>query len=82
MTDPRSQALADRIWAYAQPREWDVTIAEVAEALGEPMPAVRAVSAKRGWSQRMRRAVPKAGTIHHRSGLILGITLGDENEWA
>jgi hypothetical protein len=51
---PRSEALAFRIWAYCEPRGWDVTSPEIAEALGEPMPRVRLVCAMKGWTIRLR----------------------------
>ena len=51
---PRTHAIAYRIWAYAAPREWDVTIGEVAEALDLPMRTVQVICARRGWNGRMR----------------------------
>jgi hypothetical protein len=51
---PRREALAFRIWQFASAREWNVTSAEIAEALGESTDKVRAVAAARGWAQRMR----------------------------
>jgi hypothetical protein len=81
MTDPRSQALAYRIWGYADPREWDVTLAEVADALGEPVPAVRAVIVSRQWANRMRRPAQRTAIIQERSGMILDIKLEDDASW-
>lgn len=51
---PRSQALAFRIWAYCEPRGWDCTLTEVADALDESINRVRGVCQWRGWTERMR----------------------------
>lgn len=52
--NPRIETIAFRIWQYADPREWNVTVQEVADALDLPMTAVRNLCAKRNWSNRMR----------------------------
>lgn len=56
---PKTEALAYRIWAYAEPRGWDVTSAEIATALSEPgrrltPQKVANLCRVRGWSRRMR----------------------------
>jgi hypothetical protein len=51
---PRSEALAYRIWAFASPRGWDCTSADIAEALGSTPHTVGAVCAFKGWSHRLR----------------------------
>lgn len=51
---PRTMALRYRIWAYASPRGWDCTLAEVADALGETIPKVNATSIRAGWASRFR----------------------------
>jgi len=53
---PRTMALRFRIWAYAQPRGWDVTFAEVADALGVSVKSVGAIAQAAGWVQRFRVA--------------------------
>ncbi len=58
---PRTMALAYRIWAYATPREWDVSVKEVAEALGVSWQHVNLICAKRGWNARMRKDTTDAG---------------------
>lgn len=54
MISPASHALRYRIWAYANPRGWDCTNAEIADALGVGVMSVRATVAAAGWSQRLR----------------------------
>jgi len=51
---PRTMALRYRIWAYASPRGWDCTLAEVADALGETIPTVNGISIRAGWASRFR----------------------------
>lgn len=52
--NPKTTALAFRIWQYAHPREWNVTLRETADALGVSWFAVRNVAARRGWTNRFR----------------------------
>jgi hypothetical protein len=54
MTSPSTLALRYRIWAYASPREWNVTTAEVGEAMGISTDRARAVINGAGWSNRIR----------------------------
>jgi hypothetical protein len=56
MTTPATHALRFRIWRYCQPLEWNVTNAEIAEALGEGVHRVRMVTTSAGWAQRLRAA--------------------------
>ena len=52
---PRMEAMAFRIWQYANPRGWDCTVGEIAEALDmHPIPVGR-VCAMRGWHVRLRK---------------------------
>lgn len=51
---PRSEALAYRIWAVCSKAEWDLSISEVAEALGENVQRVSSIMQKKGWTQRLR----------------------------
>lgn len=51
---PRSEALAYRIWAYANPLGWDCTIAELADALDAKFGSVRNVVSMKGWIGRLR----------------------------
>jgi hypothetical protein len=50
----RTHALRFRIWQYCQPREWNVTNAEIAEGIGEEVNRVRATIQHAGWSDRIR----------------------------
>jgi len=54
MTHPRTEALAYRIWAYATPREWNVTGKDIAEALGVTYQLVAAILQVKGWVNRTR----------------------------
>lgn len=49
-----TKTLAVRIWAFAQPRGWDMTVADVADELGETSHRVRRVVQLCGWSGRFR----------------------------
>ena len=51
---PRTMRLAFQIWAYATPREWNVTITELAEELRDSPYTVRAVLQHKGWLSRIR----------------------------
>ncbi len=52
---PKTQALRYRIWAYSNPRGWDVTMQDIADALGESMARVRSCIANTpGWAGRVR----------------------------
>jgi hypothetical protein len=47
-------ALAYRIWAYAEPKGWDCTAREIAEALGVSRETVGGICQRKGWTQRLR----------------------------
>ncbi|MBL3563342.1 hypothetical protein JMM63_21960 [Rhodovulum sulfidophilum] len=49
-----SQALAYLIWRHAEPRAWDCTVSEIAEAIGSHPIAVGRVCGAKGWSNRLR----------------------------
>ena len=51
---PKSEALAFRIWQYATPREWNVTLAEIADHLDESIDRVRGVVVAKKWFGRVR----------------------------
>lgn len=54
--NPKTEALAFRIWAYARRIGWDCTIAQLAEALDENIHRVRAVVVHKKWTRRLRVA--------------------------
>ena len=51
---PRSEALAFRIWAYAEPKGWDVLLADVARDLNVDVARVKWVVVAKRWSGRFR----------------------------
>ncbi len=51
---PRGHAIAFRIWQLCKPLAWDCTLAEVAEAVDEPVATVRAVIKLKNWGGRLR----------------------------
>lgn len=53
--NPKTEALAFRIWAFASGRDWNVSIKDVAAHLDENMPRVRAICKSRGWHLLMRK---------------------------
>lgn len=59
--NPRSMALAYRIWADCQTHGWYRTIAEVADSLAEPERTVRGIIKAHGWQGRFRSVTP---TVH------------------
>lgn len=54
MLKPKSEALAFRIWAYAKPREWNVTAKELSEALNVTTNAIGAILRAKKWNHRIR----------------------------
>lgn len=61
---PKSEALAYRIWSYANPIGWNATISEVASALGVTPQSAAAVCQHKGWVIRLR--VQKENLEKHR----------------
>lgn len=54
---PHMEALAYRIWAYATPREWDCSYAEIADGTGISYGMVAHVTFRKRWTHR----VPQGG---------------------
>lgn len=54
ITNPRTEALAFRIWQHCNQIGWNCTMRECARALGEPIARVRRVCAMKGWTGRLR----------------------------
>ncbi len=52
--NPKTEALAFRIWAYAAPLGWNCTFAEAADHLGISTRQVAAVCVVKGWNSRFR----------------------------
>lgn len=59
---PKSEALAYRIWAYCEPRGWNVTVAEIAEGIETPQTRVQSVVGHKGWAGRLRATVSRQRT--------------------
>lgn len=51
---PKQNALAFRIWQYAEPLGWDCTAAEIADAVRSTPQAVVSVVKMKGWWTRIR----------------------------
>lgn len=61
---PKSEALAFRIWAYCEPRGWDVNVTEIAENLEAPLGRVVGVLAGKKWLNRVRSS---SSSFRHRA---------------
>ena len=68
-----TKALSLRIYGYATPRGWDLTIAECAEALGVEPARVRRIAQLRQWTSQFR------ATMQDRTGYA-GATLGFDED--
>lgn len=62
---PKAEAAAYRIWCYAEPRGWNVSVTEIAEALDESPKRVGSICNHRGWLSRMRRDTPGRAQRQH-----------------
>jgi hypothetical protein len=62
MLSPRAEALAFRVWQFAEPLGWDCTTTEVADAIRSTPAAVRRVGYLKGWTARFRRTADWQGT--------------------
>ena len=54
----KTEALAFRIWAFANPKDWDCTIQEISEAVGETPQRIAGVCRVKSWNQRLRSSGP------------------------
>ena len=79
-TSPRVMAIAFRIWAYATPKAWDVTIPEIAEALDLPQTSIMNVLRTRGWLSRVRRVSYDTRDVVYSTHLE--VLRAEETEWA
>lgn len=71
---PKNEALAFRIWGFAKPAAWDVTLKEIADELAESPARVRAVAQIKGWLPRLRSAsAPRSafGSVRDKAPLTL-----------
>ena len=76
MSSPRVEALAYRIWAYAEPMEWNVTSRDIADALGVSAISVGKIARRKGWLNRLRG---DNGPIH---GTITPLRLRDDDAYS
>ena len=86
MTSARTEAVAYRIWAFATPKGWDLTIREIADGIDEPLGRVRRIVVSRGWHHRLRSATLDYGygqfAYAHRVQLYDTVTKEELREWA
>ncbi len=61
---PKSEALAYRIWAYCEPRGWNVTPREIGDEIGICASHVVQLLWRKGWHTRVRADSRKARTQH------------------
>ncbi len=54
--NPKAEALAFRIWAYAEPLGWNCSILEISEALSVSPQRVSGMCQSKNWLQRLRHA--------------------------
>lgn len=73
---PHMEALAYRIWAYANPREWDCSYAEIADGTGIGYDMVSRVISNKGWAGRVPKgsnaSAPRATSFaeyNHKKGM-------------
>lgn len=63
--NPRTEALAYRIWAFAKAREWNVTTSDLADALDVDRHRVSRVVGVKGWMPRLRSTEQDTGAVYH-----------------
>ena len=54
----QTEALAFRVWAVAKPKDWDCTVQEIAEAVGETPQRIAGICRVKGWTERLRSSGP------------------------
>lgn len=76
MTDHRAigrrNALEYRIWAVAAPEEWNITCADIADRLGEPLGRVAVALRDTGWHTRTRHVESNSLDTPLQSGFMSG----------
>lgn len=73
---PRRKTIAYRIWCYADPRGWDCTAGEIADALDITYQAVGHVCRIEGWTGRLRVTTQHAGAARGHWGHVSEELLG------
>lgn len=51
---PKSEAFAFRIWAYANPLEWNVSARELADEFKCSVQRINSICVQKGWTNRLR----------------------------
>lgn len=69
--NPKTEALAFRIWAHASARGWDCTITEIADSLGESKDRVRAIVVHKNWTNRLRVSSKPVGRRMGAGGSLI-----------
>lgn len=64
MRNPRANYIAYRIWAYATPREWNVTIYEISDEIDENWRTICNICIHKGWLGRLRQVSAHNG-VHY-----------------
>lgn len=54
----QTEALAFRIWAFAKPKDWDCSVHDIADAVGESPQRTAGVCRVKGWTERLRSSGP------------------------
>ena len=64
--NPTTEAIAFRIWSYANPREWNVTINDIADALEISRERVSRIVVVKRWNGRLRTGRIDADCLRNR----------------
>lgn len=75
--NPHIAACAYRIWCFANPQGWNVTAAEIAEALGLSTTKVRNICNMKGWNERMPGVAHEGWYRGPRLGMDLELMTGE-----
>jgi hypothetical protein len=54
----KTEAVAFRIWAFANPKAWDCSIYEISDAINEAPQRIAAVCRSKNWNSRLRASGP------------------------
>ena len=52
--NPKTKALAYRVWCFCKPLDWNCDVMEIAEALRENPQRIASVIRLEGWQRRLR----------------------------
>lgn len=81
MMNPKTEALAFRIWQWATMREWDCNVNEIADGLGEPLMRVVTVCAIKGWRNRLRVSDSRElGKFVRKTNMLEHLRYSDDGE--